>query len=104
MDVTKSFRKLATAIRDNVEEENRGAVYQVMLEEFDECEFQIEALLGIDDLLDEVLASMFPDELLELEDEEDENSDPDGLTEIGLLDSADETEDEYERTEDDEEW
>lgn len=104
MDVTKSFRKLAKSIHDNVEEENRTPVYQTLLEEFEECEFQIYKLLGIDPYLDEVLQEMYPEEILELEEEEDENADPDRLTEVGVLDSVDEVEDGYERGEEDETW
>jgi hypothetical protein len=107
MDITKSFRKLAISIRDNVEEENRSAVYLTMMEEFDECSFELSRLLDLDPYLDEVLKDMYPDEVLELEaeDEEDEGN-PDGLHEVGVLDDSDESEDRYERsTEDDnEEW
>lgn len=88
MDITSSLRKIAVTIRDIIQEEDRPILYETVFSEFEECEFIIEEVMGLDPLLDEVLNDMYP-ELFVDDDEDSEEDDGDGLNEVDVFNSFD---------------
>lgn len=84
MNITKTIKKLVTAIAAYADEDNRENIYEAMLESFDEdelAELEVDEVMGICPYFDDQLVRACPD-LFDTGDCEDEDED-------GYIDSMD---------------